>query len=114
MYDMLIGGWEADYPDINGNFEPQYANYNIDQGSNAAAYDNAEVTDLSNQCNASLDDNERVDLLIKAMGIANDDMPYYNLFYPVRQMTRNTHFGGFVINESWVWNLYFKDCVYSE
>ena len=114
LYDMVIGGWEADYPDINGNFEPEYANYNSYQGYNCADYDNEEVTELCVQCNSSLDPDERVDLLIKAMGIANEELPYYNLFYPVRQMTRNTHFGGFIINESWVWNLYFKDCVYTE
>ena len=112
-YDMLIGGWEADYPDINGNFEPLYASYNIDQGANYSAYINDEVDDLCIKCNASLDNDERVDLLIKAMGIANEEMPRYNLYYPVRQITRNVHFGGFIINESWVWNLYFKDCVYT-
>jgi peptide/nickel transport system substrate-binding protein len=43
-YDMLIGGWESDYPDLNGNIEIMFAESQAgEDGYNAAAYINSAV-----------------------------------------------------------------------
>ena len=45
-YDMILAGWEADVPDPAGNLTPLFQGGN---SSNAAAYSNAEVDELSSQ-----------------------------------------------------------------
>ncbi|MCL2270565.1 MAG: ABC transporter substrate-binding protein, partial [Treponema sp.] len=42
-YDMIIGGWEADYPDLNGNIEIMFASSQAADGYNAAGYANPAI-----------------------------------------------------------------------
>ena len=45
-YDMLIGGWESDYPDLNGNIEIMFASNQATYGYNAAGYVNRVIDQL--------------------------------------------------------------------
>ena len=114
-YDMLIGGWEADYPDMAGNMEPLLAGYNTgDGGSNAAVYANDEVDEFLRQSSRITDPKERTALLTQGMDIINQDCPYVFLSYPYKQATMNKAFTGYTFNPSWLWNMYFKDIAYAE
>lgn len=109
-YDMILAGWEADYPDISGNIEPLYAGYNAGEGGfNAAVYQNEEVDALLAAQAASLDDNERNQEMFELMDIVNADVPYVFVFYPNKQATINKAYTGFTMNASWNWNMFFKD-----
>ena len=111
-YDMIMAGWEADYPDMAGNIEPLLAGYNVgDGGSNAAVYANDAVDDLIRRSSRASDPAERTKLLGQAMDIVNGDCPYVFLNYPNKQVTCNRAYTGFTMNSSWIWNMYFKDIV---
>ena len=114
-YDMIMAGWEADYPDMAGNIEPLLAGYNTgDGGSNAAVYANDDVDALIRKSSQSSDPAERTALLGQAMDIVNQDCPYVFLSYPDKQVTCNRRYTGFTLNSSWLWNLYFKDIVLAD
>ena len=114
-YDMIMAGWEADYPDMSGNIEPLLAGYNVgDGGSNAAVYANDAVDELIRQSSRESDPAERTKLLGQAMDLVNEDCPYVFLSYPNKQVTCNKAYTGFTLNSSWLWNLYFKDFVLAD
>ena len=109
-YDMILAGWEADYPDVSGNIEPMYHGTNAGEGgSNAAAYVNPEVDKLIEQQAASTDPAERNECLFKAMDIVTEDAPYLPIDYPVKASTLNKKYVGVSMNSSWIWNLCFKN-----
>mgnify|MGYP001165569670 CR=1 FL=1 len=109
-YDMILAGWEADYPDICGNIEPLYSGANAGEGgSNAAAYANSQVDELITQQSACSDAAERNDLVFEAMDLIIEDTPYVSIAFPVRLTALNKDFTGFTMNASWIWNLYFKN-----
>lgn len=109
-YDMLLAGWEADYPDIAGNLEPLYASANAGEGGgNAAAYKNSEVDKLIEEQGSSINPAERNDKVFKALDIITGDVPYIFIEYPIKQTVLNKKFTGFTMNASWLWNLNFKD-----
>ena len=109
-YDMILAGWEADYPDICGNIEPLYSGANAGEGgSNAAAYVNSQVDELITQQSACADAAERNDLVFEAMELIIEDVPYVSIAFPVRLTALNKDFTGFTMNASWIWNLHFKN-----
>ena len=109
-YDMIMAGWEADYPDVASNIEPLFAAYNAGEGgSNSAVYQNDEVDVLIKKQSASLDDAARNQDLFAVMDQVNADTPYVFLTYPNRQATMNKAFTGYTMSPSWLWNMFFKD-----
>ena len=111
-YDMIMAGWEADYPDIAGNIDPLIAGYNAGEGgTNSADYSREEADALITEASRCMDPSERTVLLGKVMDLVNEDCPYVFLSYPNRQATCNRKYTGFTMNASWLWNLYFKDMV---
>ncbi|MFA6942036.1 MAG: ABC transporter substrate-binding protein [Clostridiaceae bacterium] len=109
-YDMILAGWEADYPDISGNIEPLFASANAGaDGANAAAYVNPEVDKLIAAQAASTNPTERNDLVFQALDIITNEVPYIFVDYPIKQTVLNEKFTGFTMNASWLWNLYFKN-----
>lgn len=109
-YDMLIAGWEADYPDVSGNIEPLYTKDNAGEGgSNAAAYVNDEVDKLISEQAASSDPTERNDKMFAALDIIVEDVPYIFIEYPTKQCIMSKDYTGFVMNPSWLWSLRFQD-----
>ena len=104
-YDMIIAGWEADFPDPAGNLQPLY------QGgisSNTADYNNAALNALIAKQSAESDPTVRNDLLFQAMDIAVADMPYLFLFYPIKSIAINSAYEGVYMNASWIWNIHFQ------
>ncbi len=109
-YDMIMAGWEADYPDVASNIEPLFAAYNAGEGgSNSAVYQNEEVDALIRKQSASLDDAARNQDLFAVMDQVNADTPYVFLTYPNRQATMNKAFTGYTMSASWLWNMFFMD-----
>lgn len=109
-YDMIMAGWEADYPDVSGNIEPLFASYNAGEGgSNSAVYTNEKVDALLKSQSSSLDDAERNQNLFDAMDLINADTPYVFLSYPNKQATINKKFTGYTMNASWIWNMCFMN-----
>ncbi len=107
-YDILIAGWEADFPDPSGNLQPMYEG-NIPY--NAAAYDNPLVTQLIQDQAQESDTSLRNDMMFSAMDIVVKDTPYINLFYPVKSIAINSAYEGVYMNASWIWNIAFQNVV---
>lgn len=105
-YDMIMAGWEADYPDPSGNLMPLCQGGN---NSNAAAYNNEEVTSLINQQLQLSDPTQRNDLMFQALDIVMEDVPYIYLYYPVKNIAINSAYKGVTMNASWIWNIHFQD-----
>jgi len=105
-YDMIMAGWEADYPDPSGNLMPLCQGGN---SSNSAAYNNEEVTNLINQQLQLSDPTQRNDLMFQALDIVMEDVPYIYLYYPVKNIAINSAYKGVTMNASWIWNIHFQD-----
>lgn len=105
-YDMIMAGWEADYPDPSGNLQPLCQGGN---SSNAADYNNEEVTSLINQQAQLSDPTERNDLMFQALDIVTAETPYIYLYYPVKNIAMNSAYEGVTMNASWIWNIHFQD-----
>ena len=105
-YDMIMAGWEADYPDPSGNLMPLCQGGN---SSNAAAYNNEEVTNLINQQLQLSDPTQRNDLMFQALDIVMEEVPYLYLYYPVKNIAINSAYEGVTMNASWIWNIHFQD-----
>ena len=109
-YDMIMAGWESDYPDISGNIEPLLDSSGTGEGgTNSAEYVNDEVDEKVRAAAGTTDAAIRTKNLLGAMEIANEECPYIYLSYPNRQVTIRRTFTGFKMNSSWLWNLTFKD-----
>jgi len=82
-YDVLLSGWVSDFPDPTGNITPLYGSANVGQGgSNAAGYSNPKLDKILEEQGAVQDPAKRFEILVKALDIINDEVPYANLFYP--------------------------------
>jgi peptide/nickel transport system substrate-binding protein len=104
-YDMLFGGWEADYPDLNGNIEIMYAAGQVEGGYNAAAYVNSEVERLIDAQRSTLDPARRFELQSQAMDIIIDEAPYVVFDYSLRQSVLNKKYSGLAVSPAWLWVL---------
>lgn len=104
-YDMIMAGWEADYPDPSGNLTPLYQGGN---SSNAAAYQNDEVDKLIADQAQSSDPTQRNDDMFQAFDIITKDVPYVFLYYPVKNIAMNKAYTGVTMNASWIWNIHFQ------
>lgn len=105
-YDMIMAGWEADYPDPSGNLTPLYQGGN---SSNSAAYDNADVNDLITKQMAESNPTVRNDLMFQAFDIITQDTPYLFVYYPIKNIAMNKDYTGVEMNASWIWNIHFQD-----
>jgi peptide/nickel transport system substrate-binding protein len=105
-YDMIFGGWEADYPDLNSNIEIMYASAQAgENGYNAAAYVNAQVDALIEAQRSTVDPAKRFDIQKQMMDIVIADVPYVIFDYTTRQSVLNKKYAGVAINPSWLWVL---------
>jgi len=109
-YDMLIGGWEADYPDLNGNIEIMYAESQAgEDGYNAAAYINPIVDDLINEQRSTIDPAKRFEVQARMMDIVVDDVPYIVFDYTFRHSVLNKKYTGLAVSPSWSWVMPVQD-----
>jgi len=105
-YDMLIGGWEADYPDLNGNIEIMFAKSQAgEDGYNAAAYINPTVDTMIVQQRTTIDSASRFEIQSKMMDIVVNDVPYIVFDYTSRQSVLNKKYTGLAVTPSWLWVL---------
>jgi peptide/nickel transport system substrate-binding protein len=103
-YDMLIGGWEADYPDLNGTIETMYVSSQAgEDGYNAAAYVNPAVDALLDLQRTTLDPSKRFDIQSQLMNIIVNDVPYIVFDYSFRHSALNKKYSGLSINPNWLW-----------
>jgi len=105
-YDMLIGGWEADYPDLNGNIEIMFAESQAgEDGYNAAAYINPTVDFMIEAQRTTTDSARRFDIQSKMMDIIVNDVPYIVFDYTYRHSVLNKKYSGLAVSPSWLWVL---------
>jgi len=105
-YDMLIGGWESDYPDLNGNIEIMFAESQAgEDGYNAAAYVNKTVDAMIEEQRSTLDSAKRFEIQSKMMDIVVNDVPYIVFDYTSRQSVLNIKYTGLAVSQSWLWVL---------
>jgi len=105
-YDMLLGGWEADYPDLNGNIEILYVSSQAgEDGYNSAAYMNPTVDDLIESQRTTLDSAKRFEIQSKMMDIIVSDVPYVVFDYTLRQSVLNKKYTGLAVSAPWLWVL---------
>jgi peptide/nickel transport system substrate-binding protein len=105
-YDMLIGGWEADYPDLNGNIEIMFVESQAgEDGYNAAAYINPAIDAMVEQQRAIIDPAKRFEVQSKMMDIIVNDVPYIVFDYANRQSVLNKKYTGLAVSSSWLWVL---------
>ena len=105
-YDMLIGGWEADYPDLNGNIEIMFAESQAgEDGYNAAAYINPAIDAMIVDQRTTVDSAKRFDIQSKMMDIIVNDVPYIVFDYTSRQSVLNKKYTGLAVSPSWLWVL---------
>jgi peptide/nickel transport system substrate-binding protein len=105
-YDMLIGGWEADYPDLNGNIEIMYVSSQAgEDGYNAAAYINPAIDDMIETQRTQTDPARRFDIQSRMMDTIVSDVPYIVFDYTFRHSALNTKYTGLGVSSSWLWVL---------
>jgi peptide/nickel transport system substrate-binding protein len=102
---MLFGGWEADYPDLNGNIEIMYAANQVEGGYNAAAYVNPAVERLIDAQRSTTDPARRFELQAQAMNTIVDEAPYIVFDYSLRQSALNKKYTGLAVSPAWLWVL---------
>ncbi|GHU60526.1 glutathione ABC transporter substrate-binding protein [Spirochaetia bacterium] len=105
-YDMIFAGWEADYPDLNGNIEIMYISSQAGQdGYNAAAYSKPEIDDLIVAQRSEIDIAKRFEIQSRFMDIVVNDVPYIVFDYGTRQSALNTKYTGLAVTPAWLWVL---------
>jgi len=105
-YDMLIGGWESDYPDLNGNIETMYVSSQAgEDGYNAAAYINPAIDALIESQRATIDPVRRFEIQSRMMDTIVDDVPYIVFDYSARHSVLNKKYTGLAVSSSWLWVL---------
>jgi len=105
-YDMLIGGWESDYPDLNGNIEIMFVESQAgEDGYNAAAYINPAVDAMIEEQRTTLDSAKRFEIQSRMMDIIVNDVPYIVFDYTSRQSVLNKKYTGLAVSPSWLWVL---------
>jgi len=104
-YDMLIGGWEADYPDLNGNIEIMYDSSQADGSYNAAAYMNPRIDAMIEEQRTTLDPAKRFEIQSRMMDIIVSDVPYIVFDYTYRLSVLNKKYTGLAVSSSWLWVL---------
>jgi len=109
-YDMLIGGWETDYPDLNGNIEIMYAESQAgEDGYNAAAYINPAIDALIEAQRTTLDPARRFEIQSRLMNTIVNDVPYIVFDYSSRHSVLNKKYSGLAVTSSWLWVLPVQD-----
>ncbi|MDR1495710.1 MAG: ABC transporter substrate-binding protein, partial [Clostridiales Family XIII bacterium] len=106
-FDFGYFEWVSDFPDPAGVLNPLLISSNGEEGgSNSAAYANEKVDELLQKQIESVDQSERVDLIIEAENIVQDEQPYYVLYQKQWVFTAANRIKNAenVLNTSYIWN----------
>ena len=105
-YDMLIGGWEADYPDLNGQIEVMYVSSQAgENGYNAAVYINPAIDALIESQRTTIDPARRFEIQSRMMTTIVNDVPYIIFDYSSRHSVLNKKYTGLAVTSPWLWVL---------
>ena len=105
-YDLLIGGWEADYVDLHNNISVMYGSiYAGENGYNAAAYKNPAIDTLIEAQRAAIDPARRFTLQSQMMDTIVNEVPYLMIYYANRHSVLNKKYTGLGVTSSWLWVL---------
>jgi peptide/nickel transport system substrate-binding protein len=105
-YDMLFGGWEADYPDLNGNIEIMYISSQAgEDGYNAAAYVNPLADILIEAQRSTVNPARRFELQTQLMDLVVNDTPYIVFDYTTRHSALSKKYSGLAVSPAWLWVL---------
>jgi peptide/nickel transport system substrate-binding protein len=105
-YDMLLGGWEADYPDLDGTIGIMYVSSQAGRdGYNAAAYSNPDIDRLIDAQRSEVDSAKRFALQAQFMDIVVNDVPYMVFDYGKRHSVLNKKYSGLAVSPAWLWVL---------
>jgi ABC-type transport system substrate-binding protein len=105
-YDILMAGWSGDYPDISSTLQPLYLG---GQTANAAAYSNAALNELIEEQLRAVDPSQRNTVLMQAIDIITEEMPYLVVFYPTRSYAVSNKVTGIGTTVNWFANVHFQD-----
>lgn len=109
-YDMALFDWQSDFPDPAGNVYPILLGSNAGNGgSNSASFKNDDLDQILRAEQASVDPEERVQLLEQANDIILDEMPMYILCFSGMTYAENTKLQSFEPSPAYVWDLVVKN-----
>ncbi|GHV69493.1 diguanylate phosphodiesterase [Spirochaetia bacterium] len=105
-YDMILGGWESDYPDPNANLEILYVSSQAgEDGYNSAAYQNPKVDELIASQLRIVDPTRRFEIQSQLADIIVDEVPYIIFDYSARISALNKKYTGVAATAAWLWSL---------
>ncbi|WP_029146467.1 ABC transporter substrate-binding protein [Microbacterium luticocti] len=88
-YDLILGGWQPDFPSANGNIQPLFDSSQIGGGGyNLARYSNPEVDKLIDQATAAVDQATAQQLWAQADKRIMQDAPVVPLTYAKQSFLR--------------------------
>ena len=97
-YDLVLYGWQPDFPSANSNIQPLFASSEIGGGgNNVARYSNAEVDDLIAQATATVDPTEAQALWAQADQRIMQDAPVVPLTYAKQSFLHGSNVQNFFI-----------------
>jgi len=105
-YDILMAGWSADFPDLNGNLTPLFL---TGQTANAAAYSNTALDELIKAQSSEEDPEKRTDLILQCFDIITEEVPYLYVYYPIKAYAYTNKITGIDEKVNWVSNPHFQD-----
>jgi ABC-type transport system substrate-binding protein len=108
-YDILFGGLEADYPDVNGLIELFFASDYVEGGYNSAAYNNPVVDALINEQRSTIENAKRFDIQKRLVDIVVNDVPYIVFDYSKRHSALSNKYTGIAVTPAWQWVLPIQD-----
>jgi len=109
VYDLTLGAWEPDYPDVSSNLEGLFHSGMVMEGYNYADYMNPRADSLIEAQRNELDPEKRFELQRDFADIVTADTPYIPLYYQSRIYGLNKKWTGFTPGLQWVWSLPFKN-----
>jgi peptide/nickel transport system substrate-binding protein len=107
-YQAALFTWATDFPDPSGVINPiVLSGDDGDGGSNMASYANKTVDELLEKQVTLSDDTERTKLMIQALELINDEVPYYVWTHQNFLIAQNKRLTGLdkVLTPFWSWNL---------
>ena len=97
-YDLVLYGWQPDFPSANSNIQPLFASSEIGGGgNNVARYSNPDVDALINQATGEVDQSKAQALWAQIDKRIMQDAPVVPLSYAKQSFLRGSKVGNFFI-----------------
>lgn len=97
-YDLILSGWQPDFPSANGNIQPLFASSQIGGGGyNLSRYSNPAVDTLIDQAEAAVDQSKAQALWAQADKRIMEDAPIVPLTYAKQSFLRGSDVQNFFV-----------------